>query len=85
MWGIGEDERHRDVLAWRDLILICLASPGREFIGQAELASAVHEWTSAEAQVYPGDSPGGVLLSHVQELDRPVGMNTVLPRVDPLL
>jgi hypothetical protein len=83
MWAIGGDERHRDALAPGDLILIYLASPGHKFIGRAELASAVHDWTSAEAEVYPGDSPSGVLLSHVEEWDPPVSMNTVLPRIDP--
>ena len=83
MWPIGRDERHRDALAPGDLILIYLAPPGEEFIGQAELASAVHEWTSAEAEVYLGDAPDGVLLSHAEEWNPPVAMTTVLPRVDP--
>jgi hypothetical protein len=82
-WGIGGDENHRDALAPADLVLIYLAAPKQEFIGQAELASAVHDWTSAEAEAYPGDSPGGVLLAHVEEWDPPVAMNTVLPRIDP--
>jgi hypothetical protein len=60
MWGIGGDEKHGDALAPADLVLIYLAPPKQEFIGQAELASAVHDWTAAEAEVYPGDSPCGV-------------------------
>jgi hypothetical protein len=83
MWGIGGDEKHRDALAPADLVLIYLAPPKQEFIGQAELASAVHDWTSAEAEVYPGHSPCGVLLSHVEEWDPPVAMSTVVPRIDP--
>jgi hypothetical protein len=83
MWGIGRDEKHRDALAPADLVLIYLAPPKQEFIGQAELASAVHDWTLAEAEVYPGDSPCGVLLSHVEEWDPPVAMKTVVPRIDP--
>jgi hypothetical protein len=83
MWGIGGDENHRDALAPADLVLIYLAPPKQEFIGQAELASAVHDWTSAEAEACPGDSPAGVLLTHVEEWDPPVAMNTVLPRIDP--
>jgi hypothetical protein len=82
MWGIGGDEKHRDALAPADLVLIYLAPPKQEFIGRAELASAVHDWTSAEAEVYPGDSPCGVVLSHVEEWDPPVAMNTVVPRID---
>jgi hypothetical protein len=83
MWGIGGDEEHRDALAPADRVLIYLAPPRQEFIGQAELASAVHDWTSQEAEVYPGDSPYGVLLSQVEEWGPPVAMNTVLPRIDP--
>ena len=83
MWGIGGDEKHGDALAPADLVLIYLAPPKREFIGQAELASAVHDWTAAEAEVYPGDSPCGVLLSQAGEWVPPVAMTTVLPRIDP--
>jgi hypothetical protein len=57
MWGIDADERHGNALAAGDLVLIYLGAPAREFIGRAELASAVHDWTPSEAQVYPGDSP----------------------------
>ena len=56
MWGIDADEPHRNALASGDLILIYLGAPEREFIGRAELASGVHDWTPSEAQVYPGDS-----------------------------
>jgi hypothetical protein len=83
MWGIGVEEKHRDALAPGDLALIYLASPKQEFIGQAELASAVHDWTPAEADTYPGNSPGGVLLEHTGEWDPPVAMSAVLPRIDP--
>jgi hypothetical protein len=41
MWEVGRDERHRDALAPGDLALIYLASPNREFIGRAELATPV--------------------------------------------
>jgi hypothetical protein len=83
MWGIDADERHRSVLAPGDLVLIYLAAPEREFIGRAELASAVHDWTPSEAEVYPGDSPSGVLLSQVEEWDPPVPMDAVLSEIDP--
>jgi hypothetical protein len=49
MWGIDADERHRNTLGPGDLILIYLGAPVREFIGRAELASAVHDWTPSEA------------------------------------
>ena len=83
MWGIDADEPHRKALIPGDLVLIYLGAPEREFIGRAELASASHDWTSLEAQVYPGDSPGGVLLAQVEEWDPPIPMNTVLSHIDP--
>ena len=82
MWGIA-DERHRDALAPGDLVLIYLGAPEREFIGRAELGSAVHDWTPSEAQVYPGDSPSGVLLAQVEKWHPPVPMNAVLSQIDP--
>jgi hypothetical protein len=82
MWGIDAGERHRDALVPGDLILIYLGAPEREFIGRAELASAVHDWSPSEAQVYPGDSPSGVLLAHVEEWDPPVPIKTVLSQID---
>ena len=82
MWGIDADEPHRNALAPGDLILIYLGAPERKFIGRAELASAVHDWTRSEAQVYPDDSPSGVLLALVEEWDPPVSMNAVLSQID---
>jgi hypothetical protein len=83
MWGIDADEPHRNALAPGDLILIYLGAPEREFIGCAELASEVHDWTPSETQMYPGDSPSGVVLAQVEEWDPPVPMNTVLSQIDP--
>ncbi len=83
MWGVDADERHRMALAAGDLVLIYLGAPAREFIGRAELASAVRDWTPSEAQVYPGDSPSGVLLAEVEHWDPPVPMTTVLSQIDP--
>jgi hypothetical protein len=83
MWGIDADEPHRDALAAGDLVLVYLGAPRREFIGRAELASAVHAWTPSEAQACPGDSSSGVLLAQVEEWDPPVPMNTVLSHLDP--
>ena len=83
MWGIDADERHRNALAPGDLTLIYLGAPEREFIGRAELASAAHDWTPSEAEAYPGDSPGGVLLAQVEEWDPPVPMSAVLSQMDP--
>jgi hypothetical protein len=83
LWGVDPDEPHRDALAAGDFVLVYLAAPDREFIGRAELASAVHDWTPSEAQVYPGDSPSGVLLAQVEEWDPPVPMQAVLSQIDP--
>jgi hypothetical protein len=83
MWGVDRDEPHCNALAAGDVVLIYLGAPEREFIGRAELASAVHEWTPSEAQVYPGDSTSGVLLAQVEKWDPPVPMSTVLSQIDP--
>jgi hypothetical protein len=83
MWGIGADEPHRNALAAGDLVLVYLGAPERKFIGRAELASAAHDWIPSEAQVYPGGSPGGVLLAQVEEWNPPVPMSTVLSQIDP--
>ena len=82
MWGVHADEPHCNALASGDLVLIYLGAPEREFIGRAELASAVREWTPSEAQVNPGDSPTGVLLAQVEAWHPPVPMNTVLAQID---
>ena len=82
MWGIEADEPHRDALAAGDLVLVYLGAPDREFIGRAELASAVHDWTPSEAQAYPGDSPSGVSLAQVEDWDPPVPMSAVLSQID---
>jgi hypothetical protein len=84
MWGIDANEPHRNALAAGDRVLIYLGTPERQFIGRAELASAVHDWTPSEARVYPGDSPGGVLLAQVERWDPPVPMTTVLSQIEPL-
>jgi hypothetical protein len=83
MWGVGRNEGHRDALAPGDLALIYLSAPQAEFIGRAELATAVHDWTPAEAAAYPGDSLSGVRLADVEEWDRPVPMDAVVRRIDP--
>jgi hypothetical protein len=81
MWGIDADEPHRDALATGDLVLVYLGAPGRELIGRAELASAVHDWTPSEAQAYPGDSSSGVSLAQIEEWDPPVPMSAVLSQI----
>jgi len=81
MWGIDAGEQHRGSLAPGDLVLIHLGAPESKFVGRAELASAVHDWTSSEASAYPGDSAGGVLLAHVEDWNPPVPMSAVLSEI----
>lgn len=83
MWGVGRLEPHREELAPGDLALIYLPAPEAEFIGRAELATAVRDWTPPEAEANPGNSPSGVLLSRVEEWDPAVPMGTVVQRIDP--
>jgi hypothetical protein len=48
--------------------------------------SGVRSWewrTTAEAQAYPGDAPGGVVLAQIEEWDPPVPMSAVLSQIDP--
>ena len=82
MWGIDAGEPHSHALGPGDLALIYLGEPERLLVGRAELASAVHEWTPSEAQMYPGDSPSGVLLAKVEAWDPPVPMQTVVLQMD---
>lgn len=83
MWAVGPDERHRDALAPGDLVLIHVARPQSEFIGRAELATALHDWTPSEAEVFPDDRSSGVLLADVEEWHRAVPMDVVMQRIDP--
>jgi hypothetical protein len=82
LWAIDREERHRDALTPGDLVLIYLGAPEWKFIGRAELASAVHAWTPAEGQAFPGECPAGVLLAKVEEWDPPVPMTAVLSQID---
>jgi hypothetical protein len=83
MWGIGGTERHRDALAPGDRALIYVAAPAEAFIARAELATAAHEWAPSEADAYPGESSGGVVLSEVEEWNPAVSMDAVARLVDP--
>jgi hypothetical protein len=83
LWGVDADEPHRDALAPGDLVLVYLGAPDREFVGRAELASAVHDWTPSEAAAYPGGSTSGVALAEVEEWAPPVPIDAVLSQLDP--
>jgi len=82
MWGVHADEPHCKALASGDLVLIYLGAPAREFIGRAELASEVHEWTASETRVNPGDTPTGVVLAQVETWNPPIPMRAVLAHID---
>src|SRR5438105_9404647 len=83
MWGVDAGEPHRGALGPGDLALIYIGPPEASFVGRARLASAVHDWTPAEAQLYPGDTQSGVLFADMQEWDPSVPMQAVVARVDP--
>jgi len=83
MWGVDAGEPHRTALTEGDNALIYVGPPLRAFVGRARLASAVRDWTPAEAEMYPGHSQGGVLLADVEEWDHPVPMQAVVERIDP--
>jgi hypothetical protein len=83
MWEVRRDERDGDALAPGDLALIYLPAPAAEFIGRAELATAVQDWTPSDAEAHRGDSSSGVLLSQVEEWDPAVPMDAVVRRIDP--
>ena len=83
VWDIDPDTPHRDALSPGDLVLVYVAAPDRVFIGRAEIASAVQVLTSTETHAYRDDLRSGVLLSHIEEWDPPVPMETVLARIDP--
>jgi hypothetical protein len=82
LWGVDADEPHGAALAAGDLVLIYLGAPHRELIGRAELASAVHDWTPFESDVYAGDSQSGVSLVRIEEWAPPVPMHAVLSQID---
>lgn len=81
MWPVSGDERHGSALDAGDRVLVYLGAPAREFIGRAEVATAVHAWTAPERTAYPGDSPGGVSLASVEEWHPAVAMEAVLSRL----
>jgi hypothetical protein len=82
LWGVDAGEPRRDALAAGDVALVYLGAPSRAFVGHAELASGVREWTPQEAAAYPGDHTAGVLLAQVEEWSPPVPMSAVLSEID---
>jgi len=66
MWALVSDERHRNALAPGDLVLIRVAKPRCEFVGRAELAIALRDWTPSESESCPDGRSSGVLLGDVK-------------------
>lgn len=83
MWAVAPDERYSDALAPGDCVLIYVPDPEGAFIGRAELATAVHDWTSSELEAFPGDGTSGVVLSEVEKWEPAVPMGAVVQRIDP--
>ena len=82
LWAVAPDEPHGAELAPGDLALIYVATE-RTFVGRAEVATPVHDWTPLEAAAYPGDAAGGVVLSAVEVWEAAVSMDSVVQRIDP--
>jgi hypothetical protein len=81
MWGIGAKTPNRSSLAPGDRVLIYVGAPEYEFIGCAELGSAVHTFTQEESVRYPGSFDGGVLFSQIEAWVHPVPIKSVLSRL----
>src|SRR5437764_980524 len=45
--------------------------------------ASARQWTAPEAEAYPGETQGGVLLAGIEEWDPPVPMEAVVARIDP--
>lgn len=81
MWGIGAKAPNRGRLAPGDQVLIFVGAPTYEFIGSAELRSAMRDWTPSQAKRFPGSSDGGVLLRQAELWSHAVPMKSVLPQL----
>ena len=81
MWGIGAKTPNRNALAPGDRVLIYVGAPEYEFIGHAELATPTHEWSPAEAAIYPGSFASGVAFSEAEVWQHPVLMKSVLAQL----
>ena len=81
MWGVGPKAPNRRSLEAGDQVLIYLGAPEYEFVGSAEVASAVHEWTPDEAARFPGSFGDGVRLRDTRVWPHPVPMKRVLPQL----
>ena len=82
LWGIGAIAPNRRALASGDRVLIYVGAPESEFIGHAELASKVRDWTPDEAARYPGDMDSGVVFGEAETWPHPVSIKTVLPTLE---
>ena len=80
-WMVGHEERHRDVLAPGDLVLIFVAATS-EFVGRAKLETAfVNSLSVDPAASAPPVS--GVLLADVDKWTTGVPLAVAIQRIDP--
>lgn len=80
-WMVDRGERHRDVLARGDLVLVFVART-REFVGHAELDTAFLDRLPQDPAV-PGPAAGGVVLRNVEEWTNDVPLDLAVQRIDP--
>ena len=80
-WAISRDERHRDVLAPGDLVLVFVALT-REFVGRAELETTFLDPMPSDPAAR-GPAVSGVLLGDVEEWTSGVPLDVAVQRIDP--
>lgn len=81
LWGIGEKTPNKGHLAQGDRILAYVGAPERQFIGAATLTSSFHNWTSEEADRYPGDFHAGVRMTDAIVFEPAVPIDPVWPQM----
>ncbi len=82
-WALERGERHGGALTRGDRVLVHVGSPRCEFIGRAELATGLHDWTPLQGAAFPQRRPHGVLLAAVEVWPRAVPLEAVVRRIDP--
>ncbi len=74
LWGIPEKAQAKSKLAAGDRLIVYIGAPDRIFLGDARIVSPWHDWTAAEAAVYPGTFGRGIALSDCRIWDKPVAL-----------
>jgi hypothetical protein len=73
---------NRNALAAGDRVLIYVGAPEYAFIGHAEIALPVHQWSPEETAGYPGTFESGVSFASAEVWEHPLPMKTVLPQLE---